>query len=354
MAVTRVLIMAGGTGGHVFPALAIARELVSRGVTVRFLGARGRMEEQLVPKAGFEISYIKVSGIRRNGLLPLLKAPFMVTRAVWEALGVIREFKPDAVLGMGGYAAGPGGVAAFLKGLPLFLHEQNAAPGLTNRLLARLACRVLLGFPGAFTGPKTRVVGNPLRREITDLLKVPREFSHHPLRILVTGGSLGAAALNERLPAAFKELPGQLISVRHQCGRGNQSKVAALYEGASFEFEVSDFIEDMARAYLECDLVICRAGAGSVCEVCCAGVPAIFVPLPTAVDDHQTKNAAYLTADHAACLIAQRDLSAKALCELILSLEADRARLQEMSDKVRSHAVTDAALRCCDEIMGAV
>ena len=245
MKVKKVLVMAGGTGGHVFPALAIAKALEKEGAEILWLGTRGRMEEMLVPKYGYNIRYIDVKGVRRNGLKTLLKAPFMVARAIVQARAVIKEFKPDVVLGMGGYASGPGGAAAFLSGIPVVLHEQNAAAGMTNKLLFKIASKVMLGFPGAFAGEKVSVVGNPVRDSIIALHEKTRDFTHTPVRISIIGGSLGARALNELVPLALKKFTDDSILVTHQCGKGNSDKVKALYESASFKVEATDFIDNM-------------------------------------------------------------------------------------------------------------
>lgn len=346
----KALIMAGGTGGHVMPALSIARRLQSQGFEILWLGARGRMEEILVPKAGFNIAYIQVHGLRRNGLKTMLGAPLMICRAIRQARAVIKKFQPDVVIGMGGYASGPGGLAAKLLHIPLIVHEQNAAAGMTNRLLFHLADRMLLGFPGAFSGPKCVVTGNPVRPEIAALHDQARTFlQDQTLHVLVVGGSLGAQALNEKLPALLQEFCAQVVtpagfklSVRHQCGRGNSAAVQERYAGASFACQAADFIDDMAAAYLEADVVICRAGALTAAEVAAAGMPAVYIPLPTAVDDHQTKNAASQVAGGGAELIAQRDLTAETL---IAALQPclERGELQRRSACQKKAARLDAA-----------
>ncbi|MCR5537306.1 MAG: undecaprenyldiphospho-muramoylpentapeptide beta-N-acetylglucosaminyltransferase [Succinivibrio sp.] len=344
MKIKKILIMAGGTGGHVFPALAIAGACREQGCEVLWLGSRGRMEEQLVPKYGYPIRYIEVSGIRRNGLGRLLKAPLMISKAVAQALEVEREFKPDVVLGMGGYASGPGGVAAKILGIPLAIHEQNAKAGLTNKLLSKLASRVLLGFAGAFVGPKVEVVGNPVRPEIVALREQPRDFGGESLRILIVGGSLGAQALNELVPKALMKFEGQ-IEVVHQCGKGHLEKTQAQYEGAAFRVEVREFIDDMVRAYSEAQLIICRAGALTVAEVSCAKLPAIFIPLPTAVDDHQTKNAESLVREGAALMFKQSELSADELYAKLQQLSTERGELMKMSGQMERCAITNATQR---------
>lgn len=354
----RVLIMAGGTGGHVIPALSIARLLREQGHEILWLGTRGRMEEQLVPAAGFDIAYIEVQGLRRNGIKRKLTAPFMILHAMAQAFGVIRRFKPALCIGMGGYASGPGGLVARLCGIPLVLHEQNAAAGLTNRLLFKVCTQCLLGFKGAFTGPKTTVTGNPVRPEIAALHDFTHDFlKDNTLHVLIVGGSLGAQALNQKLPGLLAAVSepllqqrGLKLAVHHQCGKGNSASVQALYEKADFACEVSDFITDMAAAYKQADCIICRAGALTVAEVAAAGVPALFVPLPTAVDDHQTKNAASLVQAGGALLIAQKDLTEESFSQAVLQTLSDKAKLQQMAAAMKQAAVLDAPQRICAQL----
>lgn len=346
----KILVMAGGTGGHVFPAIAIARKLEEQGNKILWLGTRGRMEEKLVPENGFDIEYISVRGIRRNGLKAKLTAPFMVLHAVLQAQKVIKRFAPDAVLGMGGYASGPGGIAARLMGIPLVLHEQNAAPGLTNRLLSKIATRIMLGFPGAFSGDHVSVVGNPVRAEIVALCGKKRKFSKSALRVLVIGGSLGAQALNRVIPAALKNFGEGEIMVSHQCGGGHAPEVTKAYDGVRCAYEIREFISDMAQAYREHDLIICRAGASTVAEVACAGMPAIFVPLPTAVDDHQTKNASFLASAGAAIMCPQSEFTATWLEDKLRKFIADRSSLEVMSAAAFGCAVTNATEQASEVI----
>lgn len=341
MYVNKVLVMAGGTGGHVFPALSIAKELKLNNVEILWLGTRGRMEEMLVPKYGFNIKYIDVKGIRRNGIMALLKAPFMILKSVMQARKIIKEFKPDVVLGMGGYASGPGGVAAFLSGVPVVLHEQNAAAGMTNKLLFKIAKRVMLGFPGAFEGQKVTVVGNPVRNSILSLHDEVRDYSREKLRISIVGGSLGARSLNELIPLALTKFDDS-IEVIHQCGKGNAQKVEPLYKDAKFSVECKDFVDDMDKLYKDSDLIICRAGALTVAETCAAALPAIFVPLPTAVDDHQTKNAMFLKDAGAALLFKQSELDADKLYQAIKNLNDNRELLKQMSKASFKCATIDA------------
>lgn len=348
MTAKNILIMAGGTGGHIFPALAIAKQLKQEGHNILWLGTYGRLDEVLVPKHGFDIAFIDVKGIRGNGLKRKLIAPFMVAKALMQALRIINKFKADVVIGMGGYASGPGGIAAFLKGIPLILHEQNAAAGLTNRLLFKLASKVLLGFDGAFSGSKVKVVGNPVRSEIIALNGRACTVNSDPkLKILIVGGSLGAVALNEQIPNTLMKFTDQ-IEVLHQCGKGNSDKVKALYQGAKFKVEVSDFIDDMAKAYSNTHLVICRAGALTVSETMCANVPAIFIPLPSAVDDHQTKNAKFAVDRGGALLIAQKDLAGSALYDAVNDLLLHKEKLCIMQESMHKMATVDSTLKVVD------
>ena len=344
-----LLVMAGGTGGHVFPGLAVADRLKAQGWTIHWLGTADRMEAELVPAHGYPISFIDIQGVRGNGIKRLLAAPYRVIKSVLQARQVLKTIQPDVVLGMGGFASGPGGVAAWLSGIPLLLHEQNAAAGLTNKLLARIARRVLMAFPGAFApNARTAVVGNPVRPEVVALPDPQLRSSSDPLRLLVVGGSLGARVLNEQVPPAVAAA-GVPIEVRHQCGKGNGEAVAASYAGLGVEAEVSEFIKDMADAYAWADLVVCRAGALTVSEVAAAGVAAIFVPLPHAVDDHQTRNALTLVDGGAAEFLPQSELTPAALASRLSWLAGLRETLLNMAQAARRVAIIDAAERVADE-----
>ena len=344
-----LLVMAGGTGGHVFPGLAVADRLKAQGWTIHWLGTADRMEAELVPAHGYPISFIDIQGVRGNGIKRLLAAPYRVIKSVLQARQVLKTIQPDVVLGMGGFASGPGGVAAWLSGIPLLLHEQNAAAGLTNKLLARIARRVLMAFPGAFApNARTAVVGNPVRPEVVALPDPQLRSSSDPLRLLVVGGSLGARVLNEQVPPAVAAA-GVPIAVRHQCGKGNGEAVAASYAGLGVEAEVSVFIKDMADAYAWADLVVCRAGALTVSEVAAAGVAANFVPLPHAVDDHQTRNALTLVDGGAAEFLPQSELTPAALAARLSWLAGRRETLLNMAQAARRVAIIDAAERVADE-----
>ncbi len=343
----RALIMAGGTGGHVIPALSLARGLQQQGVEVAWLGSPRGIENRLVPEAGIVLHQIAISGLRGNGLAGWLKAPVRLGRAVCQARSVIREFDPQLVVGLGGFASGPGGLAARLCGRPLVIHEQNAVAGLTNRALSRLAKRVYAAFPQAFGG-RAEVVGNPVRDDIAALgecARVADQMRGRRLRLLVVGGSLGALALNQQMPRALAELPPESRpEVRHQAGRDKDQATREGYQAAGVDAEVSDFIADMADAYDWADLVVCRSGALTVAELAAAAKPALFVPFPHAVDDHQTANAQALVGAGAAALIQQRDMNPTSLAERLGTLlEPDT--LAAMASKARAEAHLDAVER---------
>jgi len=342
MAIVNVLIMAGGTGGHVFPALAVAARLRELGHAVTWMGAPDSFESRKVPEAGFPIEYVRVSGLRGKGVMKLITAPLLLLRALLDALAVLQKTQPAVVLGMGGFAAGPGGLAACLKRVPLVIHEQNAAAGLTNRLLARLATVVLQAFPNTFPhGAQT--VGNPTRMGFAELpTPAARVAATGLARVLVVGGSQGAKALNQIVPQALALLPATTRPrVRHQAGR-----TLAVAQAAYAEVGLADaseaFITDMPAAYAEADLVICRSGASTIAEVAAAGVASVLVPFPFAVDDHQTANARYLAEAGAAVLIQERDLTPQRLAQTLQGLLADRAALVRMGEAARGKAWTQA------------
>lgn len=343
----RVLIMAGGTGGHVIPALSLARGLAAEGVEVAWLGSPRGIENRLVPEAAIPLHRIAVSGLRGKGAAGWLLAPLNLSRAVWQARRVIREFDPQLVVGLGGFASGPGGLAAWLARRPLVIHEQNAVAGLTNRVLSRLARRVYAAFPQAF-GPRGEVIGNPVRPEIAALGETPRSaeaMGGRRLRLLVVGGSLGAQALNERLPEALALLPFEARpEVRHQAGRDKDAATRQAYADQGVAAEVIPFIDDMAEAYGWADLVVCRAGALTVAELSAAARPALFVPFPFAVDDHQTANARALVAEGAAELLPQTELDAATLAERLAAL-LDPDTLATMAARARACAHLDAVER---------
>lgn len=348
---TRVLIMAGGTGGHVFPALAVASVLRARQCDVRWLGTRAGIEARLVPAAGIPIDWVAVGGLRGKGFARLLVAPFVLARAIFEACAVIRRQRPDVVLGLGGFVSGPGGVAAWLLRRPLVIHEQNAIAGLTNRLLARLATRVAEAFPGSYASTRaTTVVGNPVRADIEALNAHRRPQVPGAPRLFVFGGSLGAKVLNRILPEALALLaPAERPRVLHQSGRARASEVAALYAERGIDAEVREFVDDMAEAYRWADLAVCRGGALTIAELAAARLASVLVPYPHAVDDHQTANANYLVSRGAARLLPEVQLSAESMAQTLRELLAgDRTALQAMSEAAGHAAVLGAAGRLAD------
>lgn len=342
-----ILIAAGGTGGHVFPALAVADVLRGQSVPVVWMGTRAGLEARAVPAAGIDIEWLEVGGLRGKDWSTRLKAPFVLSHACWQAWRILRRHRPRALLGMGGFVAGPGGLMAWLLRCPLVIHEQNAVAGLTNRLLARLAVRVLEAVPDTFPARiGARHVGNPVRAEISALPDPRARFADRagPPRLLVLGGSQGARALNERLPAALAALPGKRRPlVRHQCGERHLEAARAAYAAAGIEADLCAFIDDMADAYGWADLVIGRAGAMSVAELAAAGVGALLVPYPHAVDDHQRVNARWLEQADAAVVIPEAELDHERLVRELDALLGDREGLARRAVQARSLARPDAA-----------
>jgi len=337
-----LLVMAGGTGGHVFPGLAVANKLKNEGWSVSWLGTAARMEARLVPEHGYEIDFIDVAGVRGNGVKRLLGAPFQIIKSILQARKVLKKRKVDLVLGMGGFASGPGGIAAWSMGIPVVLHEQNAAAGLTNRLLARFAKKVLMGFNGSFSGEKAILVGNPVRQELLNLKEKSLSVDEPRLKVLIIGGSLGARVLNEIVPKAMLHFNQTQISVLHQAGKDASKGVLEHYAETQVDYQVQDFITNMAEAYEWADVIICRAGALTVAEVAVVGLPAIFIPLPHAVDDHQTKNAQSLVEVGAAILIPQHELNASKLSDCLATLNKDKQLLVNMSKNCKNVAMRDA------------
>jgi UDP-N-acetylglucosamine--N-acetylmuramyl-(pentapeptide) pyrophosphoryl-undecaprenol N-acetylglucosamine transferase len=341
------LVMAGGTGGHVFPALATARCLEQQGVSIHWMGTQKGIESSVVPNAGIQLHTIDVQGLRGKGRLSLLLAPFKLVKAIWQAVKVVRKVRPDVVLGMGGFASGPGAVAARLLRIPLVIHEQNAVAGMTNRISAKLAQRILVAFPGAFSGAvKTEQTGNPVRGAILDLPEPEVRYSQRDgvINVLIVGGSLGAKAINEIVPEALAELSiEERPCVWHQTGKQNFEVTQEKYRVLNLSARVDAFIEHMDEAYGWADLVICRSGALTVSELAIAGVPALLIPFPFAVDDHQTGNARYLEEAGAAWIIQQSDLKKDDLVK-ILRNKTDRSSLLEMALKARSVAKPNASI----------
>lgn len=348
---SRILIMAGGTGGHVFPALAVADLLRTAGHEVEWLGTAKRIEARVVPEAGIKLNTILVEGVRGKSKLSLLLAPFNMVKAVLQARAVVRRFNPDVVLGMGGFASGPGALAAYLHGAPLVIHEQNAIAGVTNTQSRRFARRVLQAFPNAFkSGEQGEVVGNPIRGPILEIAAPAERFANRqgPIRLLVVGGSLGALAINELVPQMLAQLSvDERPQVLHQTGEQHFEQTQAAYVAAGVEAEVVPFIASMDKAYAAADLVICRAGALTVSEIAIAGVAALFVPFPYAVDDHQSANAAYLVQAGGADLIQQRDLTVERLLDWIKQ-HSSRDKLLAMAERAREQGRPDAGQRVAD------
>ena len=367
-----VLIMAGGTGGHIFPGLAVADSLRAAGIDVRWLGARGGMESRKVPAHDIPLDLVDISGLRGKGLSRWLGMPFRLLRAVYQAFRVLGRNRPSCAISFGGYAAGPGGLAARLRGIPLLVHEQNRIPGMTNRTLARFANRVLQAFPGSWDEKLNPLTcGNPVRRDVVDLESPETRLQGRsgPVRILLTGGSQGALALNRLVPEALGLLrETHEFEVHHQAGPRWVEETREAYSRSGFSregfrdskekdiaaeaaptaapaVEVTDFIEDMAAAYAWADVVVCRAGALTVSEVAAAGVAALFIPFPHAVDDHQTRNAEFLVENDAALLLLESQTDARTLAKALSSLVGDRARLVSMAVRGRAAAVPDSADR---------
>jgi UDP-N-acetylglucosamine--N-acetylmuramyl-(pentapeptide) pyrophosphoryl-undecaprenol N-acetylglucosamine transferase len=352
--------MAGGTGGHVYPALAVARVLEHKAQGVVWLGTRQGLEGRVVPAAGIRTEWISVRGLRGKGPFTLIAAPFQLFRALLQSLRVMAKHRPAAVLGMGGFVSGPGGLAAWLTRRPLIIHEQNAIAGLTNRLLAHLARVALQAFPGTFPARvNAETVGNPVREEIAALEHPATRFAARsgPLRLLVLGGSQGALALNRIVPAALAQVPAdRRPEVRHQAGERTLWSARESYERFGISVDLLPFIEDMAAAYAWADLVVCRAGALTVAELSAAGLPAIFVPYPAAVDDHQTANARPFADAGAAVILQEKDLNAETLAEWLGKWLSSREDLGARAVKARSLAKPKALERIaelCLELAGA-
>lgn len=354
----RVLIMAGGTGGHVFPGLAVAKMLKDQGVDVQWLGTSKGIEARLVPEAGIPLHFLTIGGLRGKGIKTLLKAPFKVIGAIMQAKKIIRDTNPQVVLGMGGYASGPGGMASWLMRRPLVIHEQNAKAGYTNKILGKFAKRILEGFPDAFSPQaKVRSVGNPVRNEIESLgspsTRIPKQ--RQPFHLLVIGGSLGAQALNDVVPKALALLPkDERPEVIHQAGPNHFENAKNNYESMGITAKIDPFIKDMAATYGWADIVLCRAGALTVAELCAAGVGAIFVPFPHAVDDHQTANASFMVAAGAAICVQQRDLTAEKLAGMIKELANSPEKRMQMAEAaygLRNHNVQRQIVDTLEELV---
>jgi len=346
------LVMAGGTGGHIFPGLAVAQELRARGWDVHWLGTPGSMESRIVPPQGFAFEPIDFSGVRGKGLVTLALLPLRLLRAFWQSIGVVRRVKPDVVIGLGGYVTFPGGMMAVLLGKPLVLHEQNSVAGLVNKVLAGVADRVFTAFPNVLK--KSVWVGNPLRMPFTQQAGPQERFAGRtgPLRLLVVGGSLGAKALNDIVPQALGLLPAdQRPVVTHQSGAAQIEALRANYAAAGVEATLTPFIDDTATAFAEADVIVCRAGASTVTEIAAVGAAAVFVPFPFAVDDHQTTNAQFLVEHGGGWLVQQRDLTPEWLAEMLQKTE--RTTLVERALEAKSMQKTQATrevVTACEEL----
>lgn len=346
------LVMAGGTGGHIFPGLAVAQELRARGWNVHWLGTPGSMESRIVPPQGFAFEPIDFSGVRGKGLVTLALLPLRLLRAFWQSIGVVRRVKPDVVIGLGGYVTFPGGMMAVLLGKPLVLHEQNSVAGLVNKVLAGVADRVFTAFPNVLK--KSVWVGNPLRVPFTQQAGPQERFAGRtgPLRLLVVGGSLGAKALNDIVPQALGLLPADRRPVvTHQSGAAQIEALRANYAAAGVEATLTPFIDDTATAFAEADVIVCRAGASTVTEIAAVGAAAVFVPFPFAVDDHQTTNAQFLVDHGGGWLVQQRDLTPEWLAEMLQKTE--RTTLMERALEAKSMQKTQATrevVTACEEL----
>ena len=360
-----ILVTAGGTGGHVYPGLAVARALMKQGIPVIWMGTHKGLEARVIPAAGIEMAWLDVNGLRGKGIIALLTAPLKLLKALFQSIKIMRKYRPVTVLGMGGFVAGPGGLVASLMGIPVVIHEQNAVAGLTNKLLSRFSSRVLEGFPQTFVKASRKMqqsniiaVGNPVRKEIAAIAPPDTRLLGRKgaLRLLIIGGSLGAQALNEVVPQALAGLDKQNRPVvRHQAGKGKDKTTQADYTKVGVEAIITPFIEDMAEAYAWADLIICRAGALTIAEVAAVGLASILVPYPHAVDDHQTANGHYLADQDAAILISQTEFNKASALQILQSLLADRAQLMMMSKKARALAkpmATDEVAAICAQLAG--
>ncbi len=355
-----VLIMAGGTGGHIFPGLAVAESLRGHGIAVRWLGASGAMECQRVPAAGIELDTVNISGLRGKGIGRWLLLPWRLIRAVYQAFYLLGHRRPACAISFGGYAAGPGGLAARLRGIPLLVHEQNRVPGMTNRVLSRLAKKVLQAFPETWAEnlhPQT--CGNPVRKPVVSLESPDQRLFGRAgaIRLLITGGSQGAQFLNRIIPSALALLPpGEQPEVRHQAGKGRQVETSKNYREMGIEAEVCEFIDDMAGAYGWADLVVCRSGALTVSELAAAGVAAVLVPFPFAVDDHQSRNAEFLVEAGAAEMMPEANCDPESMAAVLSRLFGSRDEQLRMACAARAVSVPDSADRVaalCMEFMPA-
>ncbi len=351
-----ILIMAGGTGGHVFPALAVAACLRDAGQKIVWLGTRNGIEARLVPQHGFDIEWLSIHGVRGKSMMTMALAPFKILQACWQASRIIKRRQPRAVLGMGGFVSGPGGVMAWLYRVPLFEHEQNAVIGLTNKLLSRLATINFFAFPAAAKGiARSQVVGNPVRQEILQIAEPAQRYARRAnerLHLLVIGGSLGAQSLNRALPAGLARIAPQMRpQVRHQTGKGKLQDCQQHYQQNDVQADVMEFIEDMKAAYEWADLVICRAGALTVAELAAAGVASILVPYPHHVDDQQYHNALFLVDADAAIVCRDAALNAEFIADKLTHFARHKDELRHMAEQARAIAYTRASEQIATTIL---
>jgi UDP-N-acetylglucosamine--N-acetylmuramyl-(pentapeptide) pyrophosphoryl-undecaprenol N-acetylglucosamine transferase len=346
----KVLMMAGGTGGHVIPALSLAKDFQSKGLSVEWLGSPQGIENRLVPEANITLHHIDVVGLRGKGLVRKLLAPWLILKAVLQAKTILQAYRPDFVVGLGGFASGPGGLAAKLLGIPLFIHEQNAVAGMTNRWLSKFARTTFAAFPDAFKQIKAVVTGNPVRDSLFGISD--KEQVESPFKLLVVGGSLGAQAINECLPNALAKMPVELQpQVRHQSGRGKLESTCHSYQQAGTKADVIEFIDDMHSAFEWADIVLCRAGALTVSELAAAGRASILVPLPIAVDDHQTANARFLVNEEAGILLPQKEMDQTSLAQLLTELANAPEKIKQMGNNARRAARPQATREVVDQCL---
>jgi len=353
-----VIIMAGGTGGHIFPGLAVAERLIEQNWSVSWMGSAGGMEEKIVKNAKIDIDLISVAGLRGKGVMGWLIAPFRLLFSIYQAVKVLRKRKCSLVIGFGGYASGPGGIATILLGKTLYIHEQNAVAGLTNRLLANFSRRIFLAFPNAINKEKkTRTIGNPIRENIIMLNRSKTIQDNNSVNILIIGGSRGAQIFNQRLPVVLSSLIKQeIVNIHHQCGKGNIEETLECYLSQSIKTSgklmVNEFIDDMTIAYQWADLVICRAGALTVSEVAAVGIAAIFIPYPYAVDDHQMLNAKWLVDNSAAIIVDQSEIDSASTKQKIFSLVQDKNQINRLAENARKVAylnATEEIVQACNQ-----
>ena len=337
--IKKVLIMAGGTGGHVIPAISIAEAFRNRNISIVWLGTQQGIESELVPANGFDINYIDIEGLRGTRILKWLKAPHTLVKAIFQAIIVIYRESPDMILGLGGFASGPGGVAAKIMRLPLIIHEQNSIPGTTNKILAKVATRILTAFPN--TLPRGEWIGNPVRKEISSLQPtlLSRADRDRPLRILILGGSLGATSINKKIPQALSIIEKKYRpEIRHQSGKANLQETQQIYKDLNLKASVESFISDMAEAYGWADLVVCRAGALTISELAAAGVGALLIPYPYAADDHQFHNGKWLVSRGAAYMVKEQDLTNKLLVSILNEWLGNPVKLNSMAMNAKKSA----------------